>query len=154
MKIERTHDAGILAKLNYDVQMIHHEIAPNLFKAHNQEDVRSFFEKYLKNDDVEAYVCLEDGIPFGYMMIAVRASHDSPMQHACKMLNLDHICVQKDSKGKGAGKALVNYAKDLAKQRGIKRIIMNYWSDNEQSGQFFSKQGFKTYNIRMAYDVD
>jgi len=154
MNILRTKDATLLAELNFSVQMIHHLINPVLFKAHAIEGVEAFFKSYLESDDVEAYVYRKGNQTLGYIMLACKATENSPMTHANTSLNIDHINVIESAKGQGIGKALVDFSKVIAKSKGIDRITMSYWIGNDQSGEFFEEQGFKAYNVRMAYDVE
>lgn len=155
MKIEivNTNDAGLLARLNHDVQEIHHDIEPAIFKPFNQEAIEAFFQKILVNSSVMAFVAMVDEMPAGYMLLVETTTVENPFKYSCTTLHIDQICVESEFKGKGVGKALVDYAKQYAAERQIKRIEMNYWTQNHNSGEFFRSQGFKNFNERLFFDV-
>lgn len=155
MKIEivSTIDANLLAKLNHDVQEIHHDIEPEIFKPFDQESIETFFQKVLQNSSVTAYIADVDGEAAGYMLLAKITTEDNPFKYGHTILHIDQICVESSYKGKGIGKALVEYAKRYAIENQIKRIVMNYWTQNHNSGEFFRSQGFKNFNERLFIDV-
>lgn len=153
MTIIQSQDVNLLAELCYDVQTIHHDIEPSLFKAHNQEDVSKCFKLFLENPDTKAYIAFDQDLALGYIMLSQRITLDSYMMHADKALNIDHICVKKEAKGKGIGKALVDFAKAQAFEKNVSRITMSYWHGNDNSGEFFEHQGFIAFNTKMKYDI-
>ena len=155
MKIEivRNKDASLLARLNHDVQEIHHDIEPSIFKPFDQENVEAFFQKILVNSSVEAYIAMVDEIPAGYMLLVENTTTENPFKYSSTILHIDQICVESEFKGKGVGKALVDHAKQYAIEKQIKRIEMNYWTQNHNSGEFFRSQGFKNFNERLFIDL-
>jgi ribosomal protein S18 acetylase RimI-like enzyme len=154
MEIVSTRDANLLSRLNHDVQEIHHEIEPEIFKPFDQDHMETFFQKVLENSSVKAYIAKVDEIPAGYMLLAENTSVDNPYKYACTILHIDQICVESEFKGKGVGKALVDYAKQYAVSKQIKRIEMNYWTQNTNSGEFFRSQGFVNFNERLFINVE
>lgn len=154
LEIECTRDANLLAKLNHDVQEIHHEIEPEIFKPFDQENIEMFFQKVLENSNVTAYIAKANEIPAGYMLLVENTTVENPFKYACTILHIDQICVDSEYKGKGIGKALVQHAKRYAFERQIKRIEMNYWTQNNNSGEFFRNQGFVNFNERLFFNVE
>ncbi len=155
MKIEivQTKNASLLAKLNEDVQRLHHDIEPDIFKPYDHEQMTELFEKALLSDEVTAFVANVDDVPAGYMMLAHKVSDANGFKYRTETLHIDQICVEKSFKGKGVGKCLVDYAKEIARLKGIKRLEMNYWTKNTNSGEFFRSQGFSNFNERLSIDI-
>lgn len=153
IKILRTMDAGLLSILNHDVQEIHHAIEPSIFKAHAKEAMEALFQEYLKEENMQAYIAYDDETPVGYILLEIKHSKETFFKHSYKALVIDQICIEASYKGKGFGKALVDLAKNLAREENINRIEMNYWTANKQSGEFFRSQGFENYNERLAYTI-
>ncbi len=65
-------------------------------------------------------------------------------------IHLEHVCVESKYKGKGIGKALIDFVKEFAKENNVNRIELDYWSGNKNAGEFFESQGFSTYNEKMC----
>ncbi len=156
MKIEivSTKDANLLARLNHDVQEIHYNIEPEIFKPFDLENMEIFFQKVLENSSVTAYIAKVDGKSAGYMLLAENITAENPFKYSYTVLHIDQICVDSEFKGKGIGKALVDFAKKYAIERQIRRIEMNYWTQNTNSGEFFRSQGFVNFNERLFINVD
>ncbi len=64
---------------------------------------------------------------------------------------LHRIYLLKESKGKGLGKASLDFLKNMVKQYGNKRIILNVNKQNPAK-DFYKSQGFKVYE-EIVLDV-
>ncbi|MBI9011503.1 MAG: GNAT family N-acetyltransferase [Clostridiales bacterium] len=153
IKIVRTSDTDLLATLNHDVQEIHHNIEPEIFKPYNKENMKRLFDDALENENASAYIAYFDDEVAGYMLLNKRYSEANCFKKSYSALLIDQICVESHFKGKGIGKALVEFEKAYAKDFDISRIEMNYWTKNNNSGEFFRSQGFENYNERLAIKI-
>ncbi len=61
-----------------------------------------------------------------------------------KVLVIHTLCVDPEQKGKGIGKAMVNFAKDYAKQNGFEVIRIDTGVTNLPAQRLYSKLGFET----------
>lgn len=147
--IESTN-ADILARLNEGVQRLHHDIEPNLFKPYDYHQMKILFTEILKSEDNHAYIIMVKHEPVGYMILNIKRHSESILKYAYDVLHIDQLSIESPFQGRGLGKALVEFAKDLAKNHEIQRIEMNYWSKNINSGYFFRRLGFENYNERLA----
>lgn len=154
LKILQTEDPELVARLNQDVQNLHYEIEPELFKPFSQEGMSSMFAKMLEDPAMSAYVAYVDEIPAAYIVIGQRVFEENPFRYGYSVMHIDQICVDSGFKGLGIGKALVDFAKQVAKEQHINRIEMNYWTKNNNSGEFFRSQGFTSFNERLFYTLD
>jgi GNAT superfamily N-acetyltransferase len=153
IRIIENKDPELLAALNHDVQEIHAEIEPGIFKKYVKEDMRRLFEDAFKNDCVYSYVAYFHDQPAGYVLISERDFPETYLTYAYKSLFIDQICVEKQYKGKNIGKELLNKVKLFAKEQGIKRIELDFWYKNNNAGEFFRSQGFNTFNERMYLEI-
>ncbi len=154
LKIIQTEDPELVARLNHDVQNLHYEIEPELFKPFSQEGMSSMFAKMLLDPTMSAYVAYLDETPAAYIVLCQRVLEENAFKYAHSVLHIDQVCVDSAFKGQGIGKALVDFAKQLAKENNIHRIEMNYWTKNNNSGEFFRSQGFVNFNERLFYTID
>ena len=150
IKIKKTTDTLLLSKLNHDVQEIHNKIEPDIFKPHSTEDMKIFFDTILKREIYSAYVVFYDEDPAGYMIILQRNYSDTQYGKKHSAIHIEHICVESKYKGKGIGKALIDFVKEIAKESSVDRIELDYWTGNKNAGEFFKSQGFETYNEKMC----
>lgn len=152
-KIIQTTDAKIIAKLNKDVQTLHHEIEPELFKPFNELEMSHYFEEMLSLIGVAGYVIFHGDAPAGYMLTSRKTSDETPFKFRTDTLHIDQICVESRFKGLGLGKKLVEHAKQIARDNKIPRVEMNFWTQNPNSGEFFSHEGFEVFNERMVFKL-
>ncbi len=61
-----------------------------------------------------------------------------------KVLVIHTLCVDPNQKGKGIGKAMVNFVKDYAKQNGFEVIRIDTGITNLPAQSLYSKLGFET----------
>ena len=154
LKIIKTEEPQLVAKLNHDVQNLHNEIEPELFKPFSLEGMTGMFAQLLDDPTMSAYVAYVDETPAAYIVLCQRVLEENAFKYAHSVLHIDQICVDSAYKGQGIGKALVDFAKQLAKENNIHRIEMNYWTKNNNSGEFFRSQGFTNFNERLFYTID
>jgi diamine N-acetyltransferase len=144
-----TKDTRLLAKLNHDVQEIHNTIEPEIFKPYSEDNMKNLFDYLLKDENRSAFVAYDDDCAVGYILIAQRDYPENDFKKNYSVIYIDQICVESDYKGKGAGKALIDFAKKYATEKHVSRVELDYWNANKNAGEFIRSQGFSTYNERM-----
>lgn len=153
IEIIKTEDTALLAKLNHDVQELHNHIEPEIFKPYSSESMKRLFDEILQDENASAYLAYYNDVVAGYILLTRKDHKENSFKESYSVVNIDQICVDGDFKGKGIGKELVDFAKDYARDLKISRIEMNYWTKNNNSGEFFRSQGFETYNERLAIKI-
>jgi diamine N-acetyltransferase len=150
--IIETKDAALLAVLNHDVQEIHAEIEPSIFKKHLKESMQKQFEEALQNENVKGFVAYYQEKPVGYVLVSKRDLPETYFKYAYSVIYIEQICVDKEYIGKSIGKELLNHVKSHAAKQGIERVELDFWCKNSNAGQFFRLQGFSTFNERMYFE--
>jgi len=153
IKIIESTDSGLLAELNHDVQELHAQIEPNIFKKHSVSEMKKLFVKLLESKNMYSYVAYYGDKPVGYILISESEYPESCFKHSYKVVYIHQICIMSGYRGKDIGKKLVEQAKSFAKEKEISRIELDFWYKNENAGQFFRSQGFTTFNEKMFIDV-
>ncbi len=154
IKISRNNDPQLIARLNHDVQKLHHEIEPDIFKTFSLERMTNVFTKLLDDSSISAFVAFADETPAAYILFSEKYVEENDFKYGYSVLHIDQLCVDSPYKGRGIGKMLVDFAKQYAKDNNIKRVEMNYWTKNQNSGDFFRSQGFINFNERLFIDID
>ncbi|HAQ61906.1 TPA: N-acetyltransferase [Candidatus Delongbacteria bacterium] len=149
IRIEKTIDSRLLAKLNHDVQELHSRIEPDIYKPHDEEEIKKFFDSFLIKDNVFAYIAYFEDTPAGYIVLIKRDYPEGPFTKRHLSIHIDQICVENKFKGKGIGKSLIGFTTQFAKDNGINRIELDFWTKNKNAGEFFKSQGFETYDEKM-----
>lgn len=144
-------DVDLLALLNRDVQKLHADARPNLFKQPDdlepvKADIR---DRMLADADGRVLIIEDDGQAAGYVYVQFVRRAETAYTYARQFLHIDQISVKPEYRGKGYGRALMQAVFDLATTQGIERVTLNTWDFNEIAQVFFARMGFQTFNYRM-----
>ncbi len=150
IRLATRDDAEVISALNVDVQRLHAEALPHLFKPPSADTFSpSAFLELLADPNNYIYLASMDGEAVGYIYAEHRRQPETASRYAMESLYIHHISVRPDYRTKGVGNALVRAVKELANDAGITTIALDVWSFNTSAKGFFEKHGFVNYNERM-----
>jgi len=141
-------DADALAAINATVQRLHADAEPSIFRQ-PQPGVftpKPVAEILAEPGNTILVACNGDEV-VGYAWIKLNDRPESVTSHANRWLHIEHIAVRPDAQGKGVGSALMQRAKELAREQGVHQLTLTSWSFNTQAHHFFASHGFAPYHI-------
>src|SRR5262249_32657583 len=148
------NDAEIIAALNAEVQTVHAEALPHLFKPASPETFpTSFVRQLLADPDTCFFISSLHDEPVGYLYAQIIRQQETALRYAWERLHIHHISVHRTQHRRGCGHALIQAAVQFAKEYGITTITLDVWAFNTQARSFFAMQGFTVYNENMWLDV-
>lgn len=143
-------DNLLLSSLSVDVQRLHAENHPDIFKMPQNDDFAvTFFGEMLVDPLTRIFIAEEDGNALGCMMCKLIEREENPFTFARSHLSVDQISVKPEAQGKGIGKALIEQAEILAREWNVSRIQLDSWGFNTSAHKFFEKMGFEKFNYRF-----
>ena len=143
-------DSAILSSLNMDVQRLHAQNHPDVFKMPESEDfAASFFEEVLSDPLFRTFIAEEDGNAVGYIVCKLVERPENPFTFAARTLLVDQISVRPEARKKGVGEALLKQAEILARELNVKRIHLDSWDFNLSAHAFFERVGFQKFSFRF-----
>jgi GNAT superfamily N-acetyltransferase len=143
-------DSLILSSLCGDVQRLHSEHYPDIFKMPQNHDFAvSFFDEMLADPAVSIFIAEENREAIGYIFCKLIERPESPFTFAMRSLLVEHISVRPAARGKGVGTALMKQAEILAKALAVQRIQLDSWDFNADAHSFFERLGFQRFNFRF-----
>ncbi len=141
-------DIPQVLELLHQVNMVHYEIRPDLFKPHttkySAEELTTLFR-----DESKPVFVFDDGGVLGYAFCQVSEVKDHLLLQDNKMLYIDDICVDEKARGKHVGKALFNQVKEYAQSIGCHHITLNVWEGNEPALHFYQNMGMQVQKTTM-----
>lgn len=149
VSISETKDAGLLALLNEEVQNLHSELYPEMFKPYDKVAITTAIGRFLNEDYCRAFVAYDSEIPVGYALFFIREVNENAFQFASKTLYLDQIAVLSQYRNKGIGELLMDQAEILANQLSISKIELDHWSTNTVAAKYFRNKGYSLYKERL-----
>jgi ribosomal protein S18 acetylase RimI-like enzyme len=154
IRLATVADAETIAELNADVQQIHVDALPDLFKAPAPYAFPpSIIREWLADPATVVYIGMLGEEAVGYIYAEVRLRPETSWQYAMNSIYIHHISVRPEHRGAGYGKKLIDAVKNLAKEKGISWVALDVWSFNTEAKAFFSKQGFTVFNERMWLEL-
>ncbi|MEY8561164.1 GNAT family N-acetyltransferase [Jeotgalicoccus halotolerans] len=97
--------------------------------------------KELSHPDSRFYFIYSTETLAGYLKVNINSAQSEPM--GPDALEVERIYVLQKYHKQGLGKALLNYAHDIARQLNKNKIWLGVWEKNENAIGFYKKQGFK-----------
>nr|MCR4809968.1 GNAT family N-acetyltransferase [Prevotella sp.] len=135
-----TTDIGRIIDLLRQVDMVHHEIRPDLFKPDTTKYSEQELEALLHDDSKPIFV-YDDGKVLGHAFCQITEVRDHVLLQDAKTLYIDDICVDEAARGKHVGKALYEYVREYAKSVGCYNITLNVWEGNGPALSFYRSMG-------------
>ena len=147
-KAEKRDIPGIL-KLLIQVDMVHHNGRPDIFKGPATKYNATELEELLVNPKTPVFVCVEDEQILGHAFCIQKQEIDNNVLTDIKTLYIDDICVDEKMRGKHVGKSLFDYVLAYAKENDFYNITLNVWSCNPGAIKFYETLGLKPQKIGM-----
>ena len=152
MKVRRAENKDIekILDLLIQVDMVHHNGRPDIFKGPVTKYNAEQLEDIIKDDNRPIFVCVDDNdLVLGHAFCMHQQIQDHKLLTDIKTLYIDDICVDEDARGKGVGKMLYEFVKEYAKEKGFYNITLNVWECNPTAIKFYESMGLKPQRIGM-----
>lgn len=134
-------DAATLAQLNAHVQAWHAAHYPDVFHPHpDPQALTAYFSDRLSDPGCTAFLMGEPATAYALCQLQTReASIFSP---AIRRLMIDHIAVAPQARRRGQGRALLDAARQLARDLKVDEVLLDTWEANHEAHAFFRAAGF------------
>ena len=143
-------DIPRIMELLIQVDMVHHNGRPDIFKGPATKYNEDQLEKIINESTTPVFVCVdEDDRAIGHAFCIHKQVKDDNVLTDIKTLYIDDICVDEEARGKHVGTALYEHVLNYAKEEGFYNVTLNVWSCNPQALKFYEALGFVPQKIGM-----
>ena len=143
-------DSLLLSSLCRDVQRLHAEHHPAIFKMPQSDDFAvTFFDEMIVDITIRIFIAEENGRAIGYIFCKLFERPENLFNYANRFLQIEHISVHPDAQGHGAGAALLQRVEELARELGVIKLQLNSWAFNAKAHTFFESFGFEKIEHRF-----
>ena len=147
-------DVESISALNVDVQNVHAEALPHIFKHVSDPGFAvPYVTEQLSDPNNYFFIASIDGEDVGYIFAHVTRRPDSAYMHPWNFVYINQISVKPAYQGQGCGAALIQAVGDLAREQGITTVAIDTWFFNAKAQAFFAREGFTMFNERMWMEV-
>lgn len=102
-------------------------------------DYGEIIPEWFVNPDVITVIYLKKGHSLGFAMLYILSGE------------ILAVAVASEYQRRGIGSALLNYLEGIARQLGIKRLLLHTATENEMALRFFQKAAFKVIGGKEKY---
>lgn len=155
MKIEITqnNDFDTIASMVEEVQNLHAQLYPTIYKSYQYMEIKYAMEKFLADENNQLWVAQLDDKPVGYLFLMLKHIAENAFYFSHKILHIDQLSVLTPYQHIGVGSMLINKAESIAIEMSITRIELDYLHLNTKAASFFKRKGFEPYRAKLYKTV-
>ena len=143
-------DIPALMRLLVQVNMVHHNGRPDLFKGPTTKYDEGELRALLSDDAAPVFVAVdEEGNVLGHGFCVLQRQANTRLMVENATLYIDDICVDEAARGRGVGRALYEHILAYARGIGCYNVTLNVWSCNPGAMAFYEKLGMTPYKVGM-----
>ena len=148
--IRRAVDSDIprLNELLFQVQQIHANGRPDIFKSGEKKYTTEELQEIIHNESTPVFVYDEAGVK-GYVFCVYQETEETNQLHHRKSLYIDDLCVDQGERGQHIGTKLYEYARKTAKETHCDSVTLNVWALNGEAIGFYQKTGMVPLKTTM-----
>ena len=136
-------------ELRRQVKLLHTAGEPSFFAPGFPQELADYLNVMFMKENGEVVVAERDGNIVGFACINYVERPASVFRNALKYCEIEEIGVDERCRRQGVGRALMDYIRARAKEKGFSRIDLNMWEFNENALKFYESMGFRTYRRYM-----
>ncbi|MBE6666719.1 MAG: GNAT family N-acetyltransferase [Ruminococcaceae bacterium] len=149
IRFAQEKDIPRIGELLSEVDLVHHEGRPDIFKIGRKYDNGQLLE-ILKDTSRPIFVAVDDTDKvLGYAFCIFQQHNNDNVLTDIKTLYIDDICVGHECRRQGVGKDLYNAVVDYARSNGCYNITLNVWSCNLSAMRFYESLGLSPMKVCM-----
>lgn len=150
ISIIETKDHHVIVPLSEEVQNLHAQLHPELFKPFNRASMEKALEQDAANPNCRIFVAKKNEHFIGYILCLIKEVKENAFYYSFNTLYIDQLCVLKEHQKSGAGKLLMEKAEETALKHSIHRVELDHWSRNTVAAAFFRKNGYSLCKERLC----
>ena len=133
-------DFHALHRLMEQVHQLHVQARPDVYQGADALP-QEHFRFLLSDPDTIALAAVESGQIAGFCVVTLRKPASDPMLVPRRVAYLEELCVDRSFRRRGAGRALFQQARELARQRGAQSLELMVWQFNQTARLFYESLG-------------
>lgn len=146
----RECDMKDINRLLVQVNMVHHQGRPDLFRAGKKKYTDEQLRELIHDDSRPIFVAVDDQERvLGYAFCIFQQHLDDNILTDILTLYIDDLCVDEAVRGQHIGKYLYEAVLAFARESGCYNVTLNVWALNEGAMKFYEKCGVKPQKVGM-----
>jgi ribosomal protein S18 acetylase RimI-like enzyme len=146
IRFARQNDYESVIRIMSQVQDMHVEWRPDIYKPNENLIPEDVFEKIIENGTF--YVAESEGVVVGILEIVFRHI-ESPSQVTRDVIFIDSMAIDEKYRGMGIGHQMFDFLKKLKKEKNLDGIELQVNARNSAAYEMYKKYGFTEKSINM-----
>jgi ribosomal protein S18 acetylase RimI-like enzyme len=143
-------DVPALCELEKELNRLHHEAAPTVFRAPAEIlGAADAWRVLLAKPKEACFVAESDQSVVGYCSVEV-FDEAHPLAQPGRYARLGVICVLPAFRRQGVAKSLLNMAEAWSRQHGATDMRLTVWKFNQSAASLYASAGFATRSFTMS----
>jgi diamine N-acetyltransferase len=143
-------DADAIGCLTVEVQQLHREALPDIFKRPSDRLFsRDKLATLLQDAKSTVAVAESQGEIIGHIYATIVHRSENDFKKAEKYMYIQQIGVRKDARRQGVGRALIAFIESRALASAVTGLQLDYWAFNTSARSFFESCGFSASQVMM-----
>ena len=147
-------DLNIINELRKQVNDIHVEGRPDVFKAGFGPEIRDFAKVIINGENSDIIVVERNGVICGMVCVDYVNKPETPYSKARSFYHVQEIAVDVNYRRQGVAKELLEFMIADAKKRKLGKIELDVWEFNDSAIEFYQAVGFRQTRRWMEYEVE
>lgn len=128
------------------------KLIPDFIKEGNQST--AFIENTISNENSDILACEDEGKIVGFILLQAKQRPDFSFIVPGKHCYIMDLIITENNRNNGFGTALMNSAKDWAKEQECNIISLDVLANNTRAIKLYEKLGFIPKAQEMYYKLD
>lgn len=146
-------DLDEINEMRKQVNDIHVEGRPDVFKAGFGTEIRDFVKIIMNGENSDIIVAERNGMICGMVCVDYVNKPESPYSKARSFYHVQEIAVDANYRRQGVAKELLEFMIEDAKKRKLGKIELDVWEFNDSAIEFYQAVGFRPTRRWMEYEV-
>jgi GNAT superfamily N-acetyltransferase len=147
-------DIDNILEIQEQLLILHYDARPDMVSDFKIPLYSRQLKNHIEDRNSKIFVAEEDNKIVGHCIAEIRHTKDHPILRDMTRLEIQDLCVDKDYRFKGIGKALFKAVLIYAEERRIKRIEVGFWEFNKNAKEFYVHLGMKMMMSKMELKID
>lgn len=154
VRFAKEKDIDRVNELRKQVNDIHVEGRPDVFKAGFGNEIRDLAKVILESENCDIIVAERDGIICGMACVDYVNRPETAYGNARSFYHVQEIAVDTEFRRQGVAKELLEFMITDAKKRKLNKIELDVWEFNDSAIEFYQAVGFSQTRRWMEYAVE
>lgn len=142
-------DFPVFDRFDAALHKMHQQARPDLFAPCEHLFTQQQFAEMLADPGQVLLLAEVGGRPAGLCAAELKQPPECAFLHPAKALYIGDLFVAEEFRRGGVGRALLEAAQRLGKEKGARRVSLMVWPFNEEALRFYEELGFSTRSLTL-----